>query len=323
MTTTTASLNTFSPVAAAGNAAPLDIDPGRLTEAYAACAQITRERARNFFYGLRLTPEPRRSAIYSIYAWMRAADDVADGAGSIADRRHRLEVFGERTRRITRGDLPSVTDDPVWLALAATVNRFPIDPVIFEDMLLGLNEDLEHLGYADDESLSTYCYRVAGTAGLACIWIWGLKDGVDTDEARRLALRRGQAFQRTNILRDFAQDFDEATPRVYIPRDAFERHGVSAADLRAWREPDQCRALVDEQAAIAHEHYLASEPLDRMIDPACGPTLWAMTQIYSGLLDIIRQDPRRIAGGKRIRLSSTRKAAIALSGAVLSRMGRW
>ena len=46
-------------------------------QSYRTCARIVRERAKNFYLGLRLTPEPKRSALFAIYAWMRAADGWA------------------------------------------------------------------------------------------------------------------------------------------------------------------------------------------------------------------------------------------------------
>jgi phytoene synthase len=301
------------------------VSEARLAAAFADCARTVQARARNFFYGLRLTPEPRRGAIYSIYAWMRAADDLADAQAPINTRRLALAEFRERTRRALDG-LPAPEGHPEpawWPAFAATATSYPIDPSIFTDMLDGLEQDLGCPGYDDDAALHEYCYRVAGTAGLACLWIWGLRDGADPAEARELALRRGQAFQRTNILRDFAQDFDETPSRVYIPRDAFARHGLTPEDLRRWEDWRRCAALVAEQAALAREHYDASARLETLIDPACAPTLWAMTRIYAGLLEVIEQDPARVVGGRRIRLASHRKASIALTAAIRARMNRW
>ena len=117
-----------------------------------------------------------------------------------------------------------------------------IDPVIFAEMLEGLEEDLESRGYPDDAALALYCYRVAGTAGLACLWIWGLKETADPARASELALRRGQAFQRTNILRDFGQDFDETPSRVYIPADALAAQGLTPQNLRDWSDDVRCTA---------------------------------------------------------------------------------
>ncbi len=299
------------------------VEDSRLRDAFAECARITRDRARNFYHGLRLTPEPRRGAIYSIYTWMRAADDLADEPTPAAQRRDKLAEFRATTERLLAGEAPKA-DEPEWLAaFAATCASYPIDPIIFTEMLEGLEEDLEHLGYPSDDALALYCYRVAGTAGLACLWIWGLKEGVDAARARDLALHRGQAFQRTNILRDFAQDFDEKPARIYIPADCLATHGITADDLRNWRDDARCTALMREQVRITRAHYAASSELESMIDPTCAPTLWAMTRIYSGLLDLIEQDPSRIAGDKRIRLAGAKKASIALGAALWAKVGRW
>lgn len=301
-------------------------DQRTLAASFVECRGITRERARNFYYGLRLTPEPRRSAIYSIYAWMRAADDAADGepGSRVEDQRRALAAFREQTERIFAGETPPECKGGergacFWPAFASTVATYGIDHEIFEEVLRGLEEDMDHRGYATDADLARYCYRVASTVGLACLAVWGLRPGVDPAAARDLAVRRGQAFQRTNILRDFAQDFDSEPRRVYLPMDAFARHGLTPEDLRRWRRPDVCRKFIAEQAAIAREHYRASAPLDEMIDPTCRPTLWAMTRIYSGLLSVIERHPDRIVARRRIRLPSSRKALIALRAAIAGR----
>lgn len=299
------------------------VDSLRLARSFEECARITRTRARNFYHGLKLTPEPRRGAIYSIYAWMRAADDEADTPTALNERHARLRTYRQLTERVLAGETPGHDWAPFWPAFAATAWSYPIDPAIFRDMLDGLDEDLDHAAYESDDTLSRYCYRVAGTAGLACVWIWGLRDGADPALATQLALRRGQAFQRTNILRDFAQDFDGAPSRVYIPASALAAHGLDAPALRAWRDDARCSRLIQEQAAIAREHYRASDALVGMVDPACAPTLWAMTRIYSGLLELIEAHPRRVVSDKRIRLSGLEKASIALTAAIKSRTAAW
>lgn len=291
-----------------------------LKRCFESCAAITRRRARNFYHGLKLTPEPRRSAIYAIYAWMRAADDVADEPGDLATKRARLATFARRTETVLRGrqadrSIARSSDSPhadLWPALAATVLSYRLDHRIFHDMIAGLEDDLKTFEYLDEDQLSRYCYRVAATAGLACLWIWGLRPGVDRARAERLAIERGQAFQRTNILRDFREDFDAKPRRVYIPRESFDRARLTPDQLRAWSDPEACRGFVQEQARKARAFYESSAPLDDLIDPACKPTLWAMTRIYSGILSHIEADPASIASDRRIRLSGIRKASIAL-----------
>ena len=49
-----------------------------LARSRAYCRDLTRREAKNFYYGLKLLPEPKRSAMYALYAYMRLVDDIAD-----------------------------------------------------------------------------------------------------------------------------------------------------------------------------------------------------------------------------------------------------
>lgn len=298
------------------------VDHASLAAAYEECAAVTRERARNFYYGLRLTPEPRRSALYSIYAWMRHADDCVDAEGTVEHRRAALWRFRGMTDMVLSGEMPEGDPARFWLAFAATVRSYPIDPAIIRDMLAGLEDDLDHEWYRTEQELWKYCYNVASTVGLACVAVWGTRAGVDGAEVRDLAIRRGQGFQRTNILRDFAEDFDSRPSRVYLPKEALDAAGLTPEVLRAWSKPEACERFMKDQAATARAEYEASKKLESLVDPACAPTLWAMTQIYSGILEQIEESPERVVRS-RVRLTSAKKAWIALSATFKGRSGRW
>ncbi|MFZ4722111.1 MAG: phytoene/squalene synthase family protein [Phycisphaerales bacterium] len=274
-----------------------------LQEAVRTCEAITRRRARNFHYGLRLTPEDRRWAMYAVYAWMREADDLADGAGpDRAERARRIARFRADTDAAFKGE-PDDTQ-PCMVALAEAVRRFALEPAEFHDMLAGQMGDLDAARFETWEALREFCYRVAGTVGVVCIRVWGFH-GAD---AIRLAVDRGIAFQLTNVLRDLREDLDAG--RCYLPLREYAAMDLSPDDLRSWRLPDRCTEFIRAQCERARAHYERSAPLDRMIDPSCLPTLWAMTQIYRGILGRIERDPRITVAG-RARLSSFRKAWIA------------
>jgi len=272
--------------------------------AFRHCRTITRQRARNFYYGLKLQPEPQRSALYAVYAWMRHADDLADEARDPDTARSRIVAFRQATADALTGR--SATDDPVMIGLQATAARFALDPEHFHAMLDGQLDDLEVSRYETFDELRTYAYRVASTVGLICISIWGY----DEERAPALAIERGLAFQLTNILRDFVEDLDQG--RVYLPAEDFQRAGITPATLRDWSDDARCRAFLIAQIDRAEAAYQASAPLEGMITPDCRPTLWAMTRIYHGLLAKMRNDPARIVAGPRLRLSSLEKGAIAV-----------
>ena len=65
-----------APSTASVSVTPL-LDDARLANSRAFCEQLTRRAARNFYYGLKLLPEPKRSAMFALYAYMRLVDDIA------------------------------------------------------------------------------------------------------------------------------------------------------------------------------------------------------------------------------------------------------
>ena len=171
------------------------------------CRAVVRARAANFYFGLKLTPEPRRSALYAIYAWMRAADDVADGAGAVAgaveQRRRRLEAFREATRLAVGDGLSSAkvsdrteeaasvscdaagavgaADPRLWPAMRRACADYRIDPALLWAMLDGQADDLGPVRMASFADLERYCWRVAGTVGLICVRVWGLDEAEEGD----------------------------------------------------------------------------------------------------------------------------------------------
>jgi phytoene synthase len=279
------------------------------------CRDLTRRRAKNFYYGLKLLPEPQRSALYAIYAWMRRADDLADGSHrtEIEVARARIEEFRRATTAVFDG--AEIDDDPVLVSLGQVAGEYPIRLEHFQAMLDGQLDDLIHRRYETFDHLREYCYRVASTVGLICITIWGYDD----ERAATLAVDRGIAFQLTNVLRDFIEDDDRG--RVYLPAEDFQRHGLDPAVLRAWSDEARCRGFIIEQVERAESYYRRSDPLDELIDGACLPTLWAMTAIYRGLLEKMKRDPKQIVTGPRIRLTAAHKGLIALRARWRARAG--
>ena len=289
-----------------------------LQRGYEASGEIVRTRARNFWYGLKLTPEPRRSALYAIYAWMRAVDDLADEPGpSVSQRRASLEAFRERTRAAFEA---SPVSDPEefqwWIAFTDVVDNYPIDLRPFEEMIEGQLLDLKWTTCPDREALEHFCRLVASTVGSICIRIWGHDDHPEVFEQ---AEARGIALQLTNVLRDLREDRERG--RVYLPADELEQAGLEIDDLLEWRHPERCAGFMRAQVSRARAHYRRSDDLESHLDPACRGTSWAMCEIYRGILDRIEADPER-AIRQRVGLGSLRKAGIAWKARRMARSNR-
>jgi phytoene synthase len=277
-----------------------------LAPAFDEAARVVRARARNFYWGLRLTPQPRRGAVYAVYAWMRAGDDATDVTDSVKRRRELLGAFTEATGRVLAGERAVATrEQPWWPAFADAVRTYGLAGDVVGPMLEGLAEDLSHEGYASCGELESYCRRVAGTAGRACVRIWGVQDRAVLAKALELADVLGCAFQLTNITRDLGEDARNG--RVYVPRDLLEKHGLRAFELASWARPGGCEAVVAELVRLALARYEEAGPLTALVSADCRPTLAAMTSIYRGLLDACARSPQRCVAGPRVRLSTLSK----------------
>ncbi|MGP1345465.1 MAG: phytoene/squalene synthase family protein [Phycisphaerales bacterium] len=311
--------------------------------AYKRCADIVRREARNFYFGLRLTPQPRRDALYAVYSWMRSADDLVDDpTAPITTRQARLDAFRAATEAIldARAAAPDAAptvvnaitrvtelqsiEPEVWRAIAHVLANHPVDRADVIAMLDGLENDLETDSavfsgkpattpmpvFETREELIAYCDAVASTVGRICITIWGLRPGQSLEHARQLATARGLAFQLTNILRDFAADYDDY--RIYLAEEDFHRFDISPEQLRNFDPPDKALAMLRDYIEFARSAYERSRGLSAMISADCVPTLWTMTRIYRSLLERIAENPAAAAQRTPVSIPTWRKAAIAM-----------
>jgi phytoene synthase len=297
---------------AQGSFAAVDLEQSR-----AHCEQITKTYARNFYYGLRLLPAPKRAAMYALYAWMRLVDDIADNEDgrTLAHRVEELESWrsdthaalangppaGEKETMRTDGKEP--WGRQIWPAFCEMAAKYAVPTRVFDEVIAGQQQDLSPLSFDTFDQLYEYCYRVAGVVGLASIYVWGFEGGAETEE---LSIQRGVAFQLTNILRDLREDAERG--RFYLPRS--EVNGsMNLADLRQGRAGHQFDEAMRFQLARAEEYYQRSAPLDARISADSRPTLIAMTQIYHTLLQKIAAKPAR-ALRSRVSLSVWAKLRI-------------
>ena len=287
-------------------AAPADIQASR-----DYCRHVTQQQARNFYYGLRLLPEPAKSSMFALYAWMRRADDLADDSADLPliQRRELLDQFRALTHQAIAATPLPITENPAWpgwAAFAHCVHRHSIPPVLFDDMIDGQKQDLEFHQPQTDADLRQYCYRVAGVVGLASIHIWGFTGGAETEA---LAVDRGVAFQLTNILRDVKED--AARNRIYFPAQQMQRCAVTATELMAGEPTAGFQMLMQHHIGLAEQLFARSAPLDQRINPENISALAAMTAIYHGILRKIAKRPQQVLRG-RVRLSKLAKVCIAM-----------
>lgn len=276
-----------------------------VTTAYQLCAEVTRREARNFYYGIRLLPPHKRSALCAVYALARRIDDIGDEPGDVEDKTARLAVLRERL-----GDV-GASDDPVLIAVADAARRFPIPMEAFGELLDGVEMDVGGTTYAGFEDLVPYCRRVAGSVGRLCLGVYGVTDPTQLELASRRADTLGVALQQVNILRDIREDLING--RVYLPKEDLDRFGVTlelGPDGALVDPAGGLTALVKVCAARAAAWFDDGLRLLPMLDRRSAACTGAMAGIYRDLLRRIDTDPSAVLA-ERMSLSGAAKAKVA------------
>lgn len=265
------------------------------------CRDVTRRAASNFYYAFRVLPSGRRDALYAVYAFCRAVDDAADEA-TPDDAPRLIAEWRAELERCYRG----TPVHPVTVALAASLERFPIPRAALSAIVDGVEMDLTIRRYATFAELEIYCRRVASAVGLASIEIFGYRNPA----TRRYAESLGIALQLTNILRDVSED--AARDRVYLPLEDLERFGYPVEDLRLGVYNRRFRELMEFETVRARSWYgAATAALSPEDAPGLRPAE-VMRATYAQILDrIVAAD--YFVFGPRLGLSRSRKVALAAS----------
>ena len=176
--------------------------------------------ASSFARGMKALRGERRRALWGVYAFCRAVDDIADGAMPETEKRRFLADWRAKL------DQP---DCVLSRELAFACTAFGVPRAECEAMIAGMETDAaDRLRIEDEAGLDLYCRQVAGSVGAMAVRIFGAPD------AEQWGLRLGHTFQLTNILRDV--DEDARRERVYIPLSLLRQAGIAdgpAADILA------------------------------------------------------------------------------------------
>lgn len=271
-----------------------------LGAAYLRCEEITKEEARNFSYGIRLLPEPKRRAMSALYAFARRVDDIGDGPGAPAEK---LAALGDVRAALAALETGDHSHDPVLVALADAVRRYSLPVSALGEIVTGCEMDCRKQRYGTFDDLVTYCRCVAGSVGRLSLAIFGTDR---PEEAAALADTLGIALQLTNILRDIVED-REVMGRVYLPAEDLRRFGC---ELDASGPPDALVDLLRFEASRARGHYAEGLCLLDHLDHRSRACVSAMAGIYRRLLDRIDRDPLAVLQ-RRVSLPAWEKAWVA------------
>jgi phytoene synthase len=205
----------------------------------------------SFYAAMRILPPEQRDAMFEIYSFCRAVDDIADSSGPRPERVAQLQAWRRDIATLYDGTPPSALE-----GLARAVKTFGLRREDFLAVIDGMEMDVvADIRAPDYATLELYCDRVACAVGRLSVKVFGLPD----DLGLALADQLGRALQLTNILRDL--DEDAELGRLYLPAEAMHEAGITSTDpVAVLAEPRiewACHALIDR----ARAHFTKAEDI--------------------------------------------------------------
>ena len=264
------------------------------------CRQKAAQSGSSFYYSFLFLPPERRRAITALYAFCREVDDAVDEPSDPSAARATLAWWRGEVDRLFAGN----PQHPVTRALDPAIEPFGITKTQLNEIMDGLEMDLNQNRYMNFAGLQLYCHRVAGVVGALAAGIFGYSNAKTQEYAEKLGL----AFQLTNIIRDVGEDARKN--RIYLPLDELKEYGVTAADILNANHTESFVRLMRFQAGRARRCYDEALALLPAEDRRAQRPGLMMAAIYRALLDEIAGDDYRVLQ-QRTALTPIRKLWIA------------
>jgi phytoene synthase len=237
---------------------------GTLAAAYAACERDARTHYENFPVSSLLLPRRMRPHVAAVYAFARAADDIADeGSRTAGERQALLDGWIVRLRHAARRGEPGPPAGPgepantqaIFVALGASIRAHGLPVSLFEDLVGAFQQDVTSTRYASWGDLLDYCRRSANPVGRLVLRIAGHRDRA-LDAASDAVCT---ALQLTNFWQDLKIDADRG--RIYLPADERQAHGAREEDLIHGRMTPEWRQALAAAASRTRALFDAGRPV--------------------------------------------------------------
>ena len=264
------------------------------------CQEKAVQSGSSFYYSFLYLPSEKRRAITALYAFCREVDDIVDECTEVSVARMKLAWWRQEIASIFSKGGKNKPSHPVTKALVEVVKTINLSASQLNEVIDGMEMDLDYNRYVDFSTLKLYCHHVAGVVGQLSAEIFGYQDRKTLEYAHSLGL----AFQLTNIIRDVGED--ARRDRIYLPQDELDSFGVSKEDILHSRESENFRRLMEFQIERAETYYIqafAALPSEDRKNQRPG---FIMAAIYRTLLEEIKEDGCQVLR-QRVSLTPIRK----------------
>ena len=233
----------------------------------------------NFPVASFLCPPRLRPAVAAIYWFARTADDIADeGDASAPERLADLAAYRADLLAVASERSASTRWAGVFANLRPVIRQFNLPVNLLADLLSAFEQDVVKQRYASDAELMDYCRRSANPVGRLLLHLYGVTDALSLEQSDSIC----SALQLINFWQDLSIDIPRG--RIYLPADAWQRHGVTEAQLLALDATPDAITLIAAYARSAGSSMLKGSQLPRQVPGRAG---WELRLVVQGGLRIL------------------------------------
>lgn len=268
---------------------------------YRASSLITSSYSTSFSSAVRLLDRETQNAIYSIYGFVRLADEIVD-TFHYFDKENLLNKFeNDYYHAVEKG----ISLNPVLNSFQLTVRKFNISDDLIQAFLKSMKTDLIKQNHTSKDETDDYIYGSAEVVGLMCLKVFVKGDDLLYRELKEPARRLGAAFQKVNFLRDIKDDV-EILNRQYFHH-SFE-NGFN----------DDVKTIIADEVESDFQSSLFG--LEKLPGNVKTGVLTAYFY-YRSLLKIIRRTPAKELMKKRVRVPDAVKMLLLVRAYVVCKLG--
>lgn len=245
--------------------------------AFDYCERLTKSHYENFPIGWFLSKRARKY-VYAIYAFARTADDFSDEAAFDGQRLERLSEYEKKLDESLKG---GSIEDPVFVAVAETLERTGVPPKLLKDLLTAFRIDCTKRRYRNFQELQDYCVYSANPIGRLVLLLFGFDDPGLLAFSDKICT----GIQLVNHWQDVGVDL--LKDRVYLPEEDLNRFGYSYDDLKSQKLDDDFRALMRFQISRTRSLLHEGRPLLDALKGEERRLYWQVSLMWLGPMRIL------------------------------------
>ena len=251
---------------------------------------ITQNYSTSFALAVKMLSPSIRDAIYSVYGFVRFADEIVDSFHDYNKENLINDFEKEYYKAIEMG----ISLNPILNSFQHTVKQYNITDDLVQAFLKSMKLDLIKSNYNTQTEYEDYIYGSADVVGLMCLKVFVKGNNQKYEQLKNEAMRLGSAFQKVNFLRDLKDD-NLVLNRNYFP-------GV---DLNSFDENTKSAIIkeIEDDFKVAYQGIIKL-PIEAQFG------VYTAYIYYKKLLQKLKNTPYYEIGNSRIRVSNYTKAGL-------------